>query len=327
MVDAHSVVQFQRKAHALDPPRILCMFVPGPVIQRVAPQLAVGRKIIWRAARHLFGQARLVQPEQLAPGPDIGRIGRDINGDIPQNAHALFIRISFQRTPLGKKLVLAEFPKVHLGFVPGIQLLNGACLMHAQRLGPLLVMPAPLKALCRHEQGIVFQPPALFVTKVIVIVRVPFGKPCKCLAQHRKVRLAHGVIIHRSGRFSKGQGGIFFPLQKALFAQRLKIDKIRAGRKGRTALIRAVAKPCGRQRQYLPHALARAGQKIYKIISTLAQRANAKRPRQAGNRHQNAALPHKRSLPPRAARAARLAIICIIVQNRWFWYTKNRRFI
>ena len=114
MVDAHKIKNAQRSAHTADPPCIAGFFVVGPCIQRVAPVLAVGTEKIGRAARHTGGKALFVGFKQIASGPGIGGIGRNINGHIPHDAHIALGGLLPKQLPLAVKLILHKAPVFQL---------------------------------------------------------------------------------------------------------------------------------------------------------------------------------------------------------------------
>ena len=119
VVDAQQVVDAQRVAHPAHPPCVAGLFVVCPVVQRVAPQLAVCGEVVRRAARHPGKAAVGIQLKQLAAHPCVHRVGRDVDGDIAQDLHALFVGVGLDGLPLDAELVLHELPEADLFFIFG----------------------------------------------------------------------------------------------------------------------------------------------------------------------------------------------------------------
>ena len=93
----------------------------------------------------------------------------------------------------------------------------------------------------------------------------------------------------------KGLGLSLF--QKAVGKQQAGVDEIGVCRKGGKTLIGAVAVAGGADGQDLPVALAGGGEKIHKTLCLFAQRADAVRPRQAGQGQQDARGSHPFTAP------------------------------
>ena len=98
----------------------------------------------------------------------------------------------------------------------------------------------------------------------------------------------YGKIIPKTITITLELGGG----EQAFFLQSVEVDKIGVARKGRAALIGAVAVSCGTEWQDLPDLLARLCQKIHKLECFLAKAANTVRAGQAGHRHQDSTFTH-----------------------------------
>ena len=94
MVDAHHIIQLKAVPQAGDPPLIAGCAVGFPAVERIAPELAGGRKTIRRNTCHSGGNVVLIQLEHLRVRPCIGRIQCHIDGDIADDADALFVGVS-----------------------------------------------------------------------------------------------------------------------------------------------------------------------------------------------------------------------------------------
>ena len=93
VVDPREVEQLQRALHAVHPPAVAGALKRGPVIQRVAPELAADRVFIGRRTGHepLLKEARM--------GQVIGARGRDVDRDVAHDPHAPLEPVGPQRPP------------------------------------------------------------------------------------------------------------------------------------------------------------------------------------------------------------------------------------
>ena len=106
MVDPDRVIEEKCMLHAGLPPGKLLLFVFVPVIDRIAPKLAGGRKGIRRAARNHRGSACLIQFKQVRMAPCIRAVQRDIDGEISQDPDPFFGGICLDCLPLAEKHIL-----------------------------------------------------------------------------------------------------------------------------------------------------------------------------------------------------------------------------
>ena len=93
VVDARQVDELERAAKPLDPPPITVRVHRGPVVERVAPQLARLREEVRRHARD---RTRL---EQVRVGAVVGAVHRDVDRHVPEEAHATLAGVRPQRLP------------------------------------------------------------------------------------------------------------------------------------------------------------------------------------------------------------------------------------
>ena len=285
-------------ADAPDPPGVAGVPVVLPVIQRVAPQLAVRGKVVRRAARHPAGMTLRVSLEQLPACPEVGRIRRHVDGNVAHDLHALFGGVGVQGAPLLVELVLQEGPEFQIGGVGGAELLQRGRLPHAQPLRPLLPVLHAVFLLDGHVQAVIRQPCVRQKAEPIPVVPVGgvvprhgtlFQKVLIGHAQHRKALVVDGAVVHLVGVAAPVQCGVIGLFQKPVRRQQIQIDEIGVARKGGTALVGTVGVAGGGHRQNLPDALPRRRQKVHKLSGGRAERADAVAARQAGNGHQNAA--------------------------------------
>ncbi|MPM52835.1 hypothetical protein SDC9_99598 [bioreactor metagenome] len=93
MVDSDGVEQLPGPLHPANPPSEAVGAHADPVVQRVAPKLAFGRKIVRRNPRHGGGAALFVQQKLLPLRPHVGGVQRHVNGQVAKN---------FYPQPIGK---------------------------------------------------------------------------------------------------------------------------------------------------------------------------------------------------------------------------------
>ena len=94
VVDAGEVVEVERAPQPLDPPAVAAPLQRRPVVERVAPQLALVGERVGRRAGDGAGL------EQLGVGPVVGAAGRDVDRDVADQLHAAVERVAAQRRPL-----------------------------------------------------------------------------------------------------------------------------------------------------------------------------------------------------------------------------------
>ena len=119
MVDTYHVVELAGTVDAAYPPAEAVVTHGIPVVQGVAPQLAVCGEVVRRAACHPGKAAVGVQLKQLAAHPCVHRVGRDINRNVAQDLHALLVGVGLDGLPLDAELVLHELPEADLFFICG----------------------------------------------------------------------------------------------------------------------------------------------------------------------------------------------------------------
>ena len=94
VVDPRQVDQLQRAPEPLDPPAEPGRAVRVPVVERVAPQLAVPRVRVRRDARDAVGL------EELRVERVVGAVGRHVDRHVADQPHAALGRVGAQRAPL-----------------------------------------------------------------------------------------------------------------------------------------------------------------------------------------------------------------------------------
>ena len=106
MIQAHAVVERKRTTQAIHPPAIAVLLHVVPAERRVAPHLALGRKVVGRRTGDLDCLAGIGQPEVFGFAPRIGRIVGYVHGNIADNLDALLVRVVHELAPSQVKAVL-----------------------------------------------------------------------------------------------------------------------------------------------------------------------------------------------------------------------------
>ena len=115
VVQAHAVVECERTAQAVEPPAIAILLHVIPAEGGVAPDLALGCKVVGRRPRNLNRLAGVGQPEVFGLAPRVGRIVRDIHWDIADDLDALLVCIVHKLAPGKVKAILHV--RLQLGLV------------------------------------------------------------------------------------------------------------------------------------------------------------------------------------------------------------------
>ena len=106
VIQTHAVVERERAAQAIHPPTIAVLLHVVPAERRVAPHLALGRKVVGRRAGNLNRLAGIGQPEVLGFAPRVCRIVGHVHRNIADDLDALLVRIVHELTPSEVKAVL-----------------------------------------------------------------------------------------------------------------------------------------------------------------------------------------------------------------------------
>ena len=161
MIEPQLVKQFELALQAGQPPTEAAEQVPGPAINRGAPELAGGREVVGRHAA--LGRERAIgaQGEQGAVGPDIGAVVGHIKRQVAQQLHAGLAGLAAQLLPLALQLPLKQLLlQQPIGMIGGNSR-QGAALTLGQGRRPLPPGLAALEPADHHEKGVVWQPAPL----------------------------------------------------------------------------------------------------------------------------------------------------------------------
>lgn len=142
MVDADDVEALPCCAQASHPPGEAVLFHVRPVIDGIAPILSIGVEAVRRAARDDARTAGAGQLEVLRVRPDVGGIQRNIDGDIADDQHAVFMGILPQPLPLRMEAELQEPLKIKLVVQQLTVVRHGLRLVHPDIERPLGPRPS-----------------------------------------------------------------------------------------------------------------------------------------------------------------------------------------
>ena len=158
MIDANHIRTASQRSDALHPPLILRRFVGRPVVQRVAPQLAVRRKIVRRHSGDVTGAEVFVQGKKLRMRPDIGGVFGRVDGQVSDQADPQIVDVGFERVQLAEEQILKKI--VEAGFVGELpcSVFQSLALPQPNRLRPVLPRPAAVPLLERHIQAVIRKP-------------------------------------------------------------------------------------------------------------------------------------------------------------------------
>ena len=291
VVDADHVEELLRPLDAADPPAEAVGLVGVPVVERVAPELAVLGEGVGRDAGDLLGHAVLVQLEVPGLGPDVGGVQGHVDGHVPDEADAPVVGVIPQRVPLAEEQELAEDPE--------IQVLGVAGPVGLYRLRPVqadgLVRPlGPAHhaeaGLHRHVEGVVLQPGGVFPPEGGHFLPQRLPPPLKGQPQHLEAVFIDLRVVH--------PGGVVAPVpvfdlggtQELLLYQQVQVDEIGVAGEAGEGGIGAVPVAGGAQGQQLPIALAGSLEKVHKTIGALPHGADAVGGGEGAHGHENAAF-------------------------------------
>ena len=290
VVHADHVVQAPRACQATLPPGETVLLHRLVVVERVAPQLAVGREGVGRAAGDAHGQVLLVQLEAPGVGPDVGGVERHVDRQVADDADAAVVGVRAQGLPLAEEEVLdvGEEPDVILEL--GRVARDGLRAVHADALiGPVGPGDHAKVALDGHEERVVVEPGGVGLRELhdlrVVAVPAAFARAGE---QVEAVRV-EGAVVHVRGVAPPVGPLDLVRCEQAALHQVVEVDQVGVAGKGRRALIGGVAVARGAQGQHLPPGLVGLDQPVDPLAGGLAHGADAVGRGQRGHGHDDAA--------------------------------------
>ncbi len=171
----------------------------GPVVERVAPELAVGGKGVRRAAGHLRQVDLAIGLEELRVGPQIAGIRADIDGNVTHQLHAFAVGIGLEGVPLGVEEKLHGLVIIHRTGEPAVRrpVLPVAAAQSIRPVGKACLM---LLGLDSHEQGVILQPEVLRSQKRVGRRRGGCQQAVGGLFQHQRALAVECAIIDGTHR-------------------------------------------------------------------------------------------------------------------------------
>ena len=290
MVNADHVIEFLGPIDAANPPAVAIGGHSVPVIQRVAPELAVLGKGIGRHAGDLGGHIFPVQLEILGRAPHVGRVHGHINRNVADELDPRLPGVGPQSLPLAEEQELHKDVKVHFLFQLPAVFLHRLRLVEADVLiGPLGPAGQVELALDGHKEGVILQPAGVLPAESNNLLCQSLPSVLPGLAQNLETALEDQAVIHPVLFHTPADAFQVRLFQQSLFHQHIQVDKIGVAGKGGEGGIGAVPIAGGAHGQKLPVFLPGGFQKVDKFIGGLAHGADAVGRGQGAHGHQDAA--------------------------------------
>ena len=269
---------------SFDPPRVAVRGMLAPVVERVAPELAILAKVIRRYAGDEVRPSVLVHAQDVAVRPGVGGVECDADRHVAEQGDAARLRMLVQAAPLPLEEVLQDLD----AFDVHRALLCRSCerarlAVHVVRL-PFHPRAFAVARLQDPEQGVVVQPGGVVQCHEALETGLRFGVGARGEPAGRELQ---ELLLGRDQRAVvdrvPGQA-----LERVQFvaAQQAGIDEVRdvdqhlvAG-EGRQGLVRGVGVGGRPERQELPDAKPRVGQRVDETAGGRADLADAMPARQ-----------------------------------------------
>src|SRR6478609_2617477 len=267
VVEPDRVEAPQVAAQAFDPPAVAGLPQPAPIVERVAPTLAVGAEVVGRHAGHAATLTLLVEQEQLLVLPDVGAVVSHEHRDVADQQHAEMTRMTAQPLPLAIEHQLNELVVRDL-FGQAAASRGERMRLAATKLGrPVEPRAAVLLGLERREQRVVGQPEVLALAELFeAVARDPGPETLESEAQPRHAKALGGAVAS-SFTVTKARRRRELPgLEQLVFDQVTKADELGAARERRRAVVRRVTAAGRHDRQHLPQTLPGAGQEPQELV-------------------------------------------------------------
>src|SRR5215469_298785 len=108
MIQTNYTHVIEQRAHPVDAPLVTGPSKSVPIVDWIAPELALTAEVVWGHAGFKALPAPLVQQKELRICPHITRIGRDKKRQIPDQSYSFSIRILFQASRLPEQQELCQ---------------------------------------------------------------------------------------------------------------------------------------------------------------------------------------------------------------------------
>ena len=233
MVNAENVIFVPAGFEPCYPPFIAAFLVVIPVINRVAPKLAVNGKGIRRAACNTAGTALFVKIEKFRVCPDVAAVVRNVDGKVADDFYAALVGVIFKIMPLAVEFILEELPEADFPFVfvgESFEKVGFAVAVNVYPFAPALAVVGIFKG---HEKSVFVKPALFFFAKSFESGDIALRHEIfVCLAKNGiAVFVNMGIIdVSRFGAPAKVFKILFFEI--AVDVQKIKVDEIGVARKG-----------------------------------------------------------------------------------------------
>ena len=302
MVDAHDVDEFVERLKTAQPPRVSRVGEFFPVVQRIAPQLALGREIIRRNTGDISRETLGVELKQIPVTPHIDRIVRHKDGDVAHDADVAGIGHRLEGAPLTSEDELREFAQLDVGGVLLVGFGHGRRFAVAQTFGPLRPeRPFGLFFLERVEKRKIVKPARVrgterFKLSPYLAVKGAVGGQ---KAVEDEAQFAYFVLPRQTEVGAVPALGTRL-VRKVLRrqqtdvrrAQVVQIDEARIARHRARRVVRTSAVVGRHQGQHLPDRLTRISQKLNKSPRGSPKGANPRTARQTRRMKKNSTSAH-----------------------------------
>ena len=230
----------------------------GPVVEGISPVLSHLGKGIRRYACNGGGKKVFVQLEELGVSPHLGGIGRDVDGQIPQDGDILVVGIGLEGAPLPEKVVLKEDLEVDLIGQLSAAAVQCVGLSAPDRIRPLIQRLAKT-VMERAEEGVVGEPARLRLQESSTGRPVAVAGPSP--AEKGQSGGVEPCVVHMV-RIGAASAGELLPGKQPQRRKVLQIQKPRVSGKGGGRHIGGIAAPRGNKGKNLPHVLMGVGEKV-----------------------------------------------------------------
>ena len=243
VIQTHAVVERERATQAIHPPAIAVLLHVVPSERRVAPHLALGRKVVGRRTGNLNRLAGFGQPEVLGLAPRIGRIVRDIHRNVADDLDTLLVRIVHKLAPGQVKAVLHV--RLQLGLVVETLVVDQMLVVARDICRPIVARLALKVLLNGHVNAVLLEPVgvAMFKRRVQRVgILTAASLPGNKVGGQLLVAFGQQIDIARKGRGTGVRGseeirrvdGQDLPVAHAHCGQM--VDKATCGSADRTGL-------------------------------------------------------------------------------------------
>ena len=274
VVDAEDVAELHAALKSLDPPFIVVPLQIRPVVNRVAPELAVRGEGIGRAARHGRRDVLLVEEVHLRLAPGVRAVVGGVEGDVADNLHAVVICILVKLLPLLIEFILHETLQTDRVGILFPCLLDCFRLLGLQLFRPAFPAAAAVGFLDGHEQGEAVQPVIVLLAEGLVFRLLRGVKTLVGNLEGLVPGVVNGAVVDGGRVGAEVHLVQLLLLYEAFLAEGLKVDEIGIPGKCREALVGGVAVAGRSERKHLPVGLAGIPQEINKFIGFLGEAAD-----------------------------------------------------